>query len=85
MNIHEKNHPVHDLELAVVVFTLKLWRHYLFGTTRKIFTDHKSLKHIFTHKELNMRRRQWLDLIKDYKIEILYHLGKANKVADALS
>ena len=82
---HEKNYPVHDLELAAVVLALKLWRHYLFGEKCKIYTDHKSLKYIFTQKELNMRQRRWLELIKDYDLEILYHPGKANVVADALS
>ena len=57
---HEKNYPVHDLELAVVVLALKLWQYYLFGEKCKIYTDHKSLKYIFTQKELNMRQRRWL-------------------------
>ena len=82
---YEQNYPTHDLELAAVVHALKIWRHYLFGTTCKIMTDHKSLKYIFTQKELNMRQRRWLELIKDYDLEILYHPGKANVVADALS
>ena len=82
---HEKNYPVHDLELAAVVLALKLWRHYLFGEKCKIYIDHKSLKYIFTQKELNMRQHRWLELIKDYDLEILYHPGKANVVADALS
>ena len=82
---HEQNYPVHDLELAAVIIALKLWRHYLFGEKCKVFTDHKSLKYIFTQKELNMRQRRWLELIKDYDLEILYHPGKANVVADALS
>ena len=82
---HEQNYPVHDLELAAVVYALKLWRHYLYGEKCKIFTDHKSLKYFFTWKELNMRQQHWLELIKDYDLEILYHLGKANVVADALS
>ena len=82
---HEQNYPVHDLELAAVIMALKLWRHYLFGEKCKVFTDHKSLKYIFTQKELNMRQRRWLELIKDYDLEILYHPGKANVVADALS
>ena len=82
---HEKNYPTHDLELAAVVFALKIWRHYLYGVKCQIFTDHKSLKYIFTQKELNMRQRRWLELVKDYDCEILYHPGKANKVADALS
>ena len=82
---HEKNYPTHDLELAAVVFALKIWRHYLYGARCQIFTDHKSLKYIFTQKELNMRQRRWLELVKDYDCEILYHPGKANRVADALS
>lgn len=82
---HEKNYPVHDLELAAVVFALKLWRHYLYGVSCKVFTDHKSLKYIFTQKDMNMRQRKWLELLKDYNIDIQYHPGKANKVADALS
>ncbi|WVZ50916.1 hypothetical protein U9M48_002122 [Paspalum notatum var. saurae] len=82
---HEKNYPTHDLELAAVVHALKVWRHYLFGQKCDIYTDHKSLKYIFTQTELNMRQRRWLELIKDYDLEIHYHLGKANVVADALS
>ena len=82
---HEKNYPVHDRELAAVVLALKLWRLYLFGEKCKIYTDHKSLKYIFTQKELNMRQCRWLELIKDYDLEILYHPGKANDVVDALS
>ena len=82
---HEQNYPTHDLELAAVVFALKIWRHYLYGNRCEIYTDHQSLKYIFTQKELNMRQRRWLELVKDYDCEILYHPGKANKVADALS
>ncbi|KAL0536907.1 hypothetical protein IC582_025870 [Cucumis melo] len=82
---HEQNYLTHDLELAVMVFALKIWRHYLYGEKIQIFTDHKSLKYFFTQKELNMRQRRWLELVKDYDCEILYHLGKANVVADALS
>ncbi|KAL4038651.1 hypothetical protein IC575_002274 [Cucumis melo] len=82
---HEQNYPTHDLELAAVVFSLKIWRHYLYGEKIQIFTDHKSLKYFFTQKELNMRQRIWLELVKDYNCEILYHPGKANVVADALS
>ncbi|KAL0536174.1 hypothetical protein IC582_025113 [Cucumis melo] len=80
-----KNYPTHDLELAAVVFALKIWSHYLYGEKIQIFTDHKSLKYFFTQKELNMRQRRWLELVKDYDCEILYHPGKANVVADALS
>ncbi|XP_074298169.1 uncharacterized protein LOC141628989 [Silene latifolia] len=79
------NASKNGLELAVVVFALKIWRQYLFGVPFKVFSDHKSLKYIFTQKELNMRQRRWLELIKDYEIEIQYHEGKANVVADALS
>ncbi|KAL0543865.1 hypothetical protein IC582_018970 [Cucumis melo] len=82
---HEQNYHTHDLELAAVVFALKIWRHYLYGEKIQIFTDHKSLKYFFTQKELNMRQRRWLELVKDYDCEILYHPGKANVVADALS
>jgi hypothetical protein len=82
---HEQNYPTHDLELAVVVHALKMWRHYLMGTHCNILTDHKSLKYIFTQDDLNMRQRRWLALIKDYDLEVYYHPGKANVVADALS
>jgi hypothetical protein len=81
----EKNYPTHDLELAVVVHALKMWRHYLMGTHCNIYTDNKSLKYIFTQADLNMRQRRWLELIKDYDLEVHYHQGKANVVADALS
>ncbi|GJX21846.1 putative reverse transcriptase domain-containing protein [Tanacetum coccineum] len=82
---HEENYTTHDLELGAVVFTLKIWRHYLYGTRCTVFTDHKSLQHILHQKELNMRQRHWLELLADYDCEIRYHLGKANVVADALS
>ena len=82
---HEEHYPTHDLELAAVVHALKIWRHYLLGNTCHIYTDHKSLKYIFTQSELNMCQRRWLELIKDYDIEVHYHPGKANVVADALS
>ncbi|WVZ76053.1 LOW QUALITY PROTEIN: hypothetical protein U9M48_024055 [Paspalum notatum var. saurae] len=82
---HEANYPTHDLELAAVVHALKMRRHYTLGNTCHIYTDHKSLKYILTQPELNMRQRRWLELIKDYDLEIHYHPGKANVVADALS
>ncbi|KAJ9544953.1 hypothetical protein OSB04_024660 [Centaurea solstitialis] len=82
---YEKIYPTHDLELAAVVFALKLWRHYLYGTKCQLFTDHKSLKYIFSRQTLNMRQQRAMELIKDYDCEILYHPGKANVVADALS
>ncbi|KAI3746339.1 hypothetical protein L6452_08768 [Arctium lappa] len=82
---HEKNYPTHDLELAAVVLALKLWRHYLYGMKYTLFTDHKILKYIFDQKDLNMLQRRWLELLKDYDCELLYHPGKSNVVADALS
>ncbi|WVZ85122.1 hypothetical protein U9M48_032075, partial [Paspalum notatum var. saurae] len=82
---HEANYPTHDLELAAVVHALKIWRHYLLGNTCHIYTNHKSLKYILTQPELNMRQRRWLELIKDYDLEIHYHPSKANVVVDALS
>ncbi|GJT73291.1 putative reverse transcriptase domain-containing protein [Tanacetum coccineum] len=85
LKIHENNYTTHDLELGAVVFALKIWRHYLYGTKSVIYTDHKSLQYIFDQKELNMRQRRWIELLSDYECEIKYHPGKANVVADALS
>ncbi|KAJ9544597.1 hypothetical protein OSB04_024304 [Centaurea solstitialis] len=85
LKIHEKNYTTHYLELGAVVFALKIWRHYLYGTKCTIFTDHKSLQHILDQKMLNMRQRRWVELLNDYDCEIKYHPGKANVVADALS
>ncbi|KAL4577932.1 hypothetical protein LXL04_014047 [Taraxacum kok-saghyz] len=85
LKVHEVNYTTHDLELGAVVFALKIWRHYLYGTKCTVFTDHKSLHHIFHQKELNMRQRRWVELLNDYECEIRYHPGKANVVADALS
>jgi hypothetical protein len=82
---HEQNYPTHDLELAAIVHALKIWRHYLIGNKCHMFIDHKSLKYIFTQPDLNLHQRRWLELIKDYDIEIHYHPEKANIVADALS
>lgn len=82
---HENNYPTHDLELAAVVHALKIWRNYLIGNRCEVYTDHKSLKYIFTQPDLNLRQRRWLELIKDYDLGIHYHPGKANVVADALS
>ena len=82
---HEVNYPTHDLELAAVVFALKIWRHYLYGTRFEVFSDHKSLKYLFDQKELNMRQRRWMEFLKDYDFGLSYHPGKANVVADALS
>ena len=82
---HEKNYPTHDLELATIVFALKIWRHYLYGEKCFIYTDHKSLKYLPSQRELNMRQRRWMELIKDYECVIDYHPRKANVVADDLS
>ncbi|GKC15830.1 putative reverse transcriptase domain-containing protein, partial [Tanacetum coccineum] len=86
LKIHEKNYTTHDLELGAVVFALKIWGHYLYGTKSVIYIDHKSLQHIFSQKELNMRQRRWIELFSDnYDGEIDYHHGMANVVVDALS
>ncbi|GKA40372.1 putative reverse transcriptase domain-containing protein [Tanacetum coccineum] len=85
LKIHKKNYTTHDLELGAVVFALKMWRCYLYGTKSVICTYHKSHQHIFDQKELNMRQRRWIELFSDYSCKIRYHPGKANVVADALS
>ena len=85
LEVHERNYPTHDLELAVVVFVLKIWRHYLYWVHVDAFTDHKSLQYVFTQKELNLRQRRWLELLKDYDMSVLYHPGKDNVVVDSLS
>ena len=82
---HEFNYPMHDLELVAVIFVLKIWRHYLYGAPWEIYTDYKSLKYIFTHKELNLKQQRWLELLKDYTFDIKYHAAKANVVVDVLS
>jgi hypothetical protein len=82
---HEEKYPTHDLELAVVVHTLKIWRHYIIDKRCEVYSDHKSLKYIFTQSDLNLRQRRWLELIKDYDLGINYHPGKANVIANALS
>ncbi|GJV07261.1 putative reverse transcriptase domain-containing protein [Tanacetum coccineum] len=85
LKIHEKNYTTHDLELGAVMFALKIWRHYLYGTKCTVFTDHKSLQHIIDQKELNMRQRHWLELLSDYECEIRYHLGKENLTKQILN
>ncbi|WMV24056.1 hypothetical protein MTR67_017441 [Solanum verrucosum] len=85
LKVHEKNCPTHDLELASMVFALKIWRHYLYGVHIHMFTDHKSLQYVFTQKELNLRHRRCLEFLKDYDMSVHYHPGKANVVVDALS
>ena len=85
MKSHEQNYPTYDLELAMIVFALKIWQHYLYGEKCRIFTYHKSRKYLLTQKELNSRQRRWLELFKDYDCIIDYHPGKANLVVDALN
>ena len=82
---YETRYPTHDLELAAVVFALKIWRHYLYGLHCDVYTDHKTLKYLFTQKQLNVRQGKWLETLVDFNFDIHYHPGKANKVADALS
>ena len=82
---HEHNYPTHDMELAAVVFSFKIWRHYLYGEEFEVYSDHKILKYIFTQRDLNMRQRKWMEFLEDYDFTLHYHLGKANVVADALS
>ncbi|RDX94751.1 Retrovirus-related Pol polyprotein from transposon 17.6, partial [Mucuna pruriens] len=74
LKIHERNYPTHDLELAAVVFILKIWRHYLYGSKFEVFSDYKNLKYLFDQKELNTRQRRWLEFLKDYDFELSYHL-----------
>ena len=82
---HEKNYSTHDLELAAVVFSLKTWRCYLYGVKFKVYSDHKSLKYLFSQRDLNLRQRQWVEYLEDYDFSLQYHPTKANVVADALS
>ena len=82
---HEQNYPTHDMELVAVIFTLKIWCHYLYGEQFEIYSDHKSLKYIFTQRDLNMRQCRWMEFLEDYDFTLPYHLGKANVVADVLS
>ena len=82
---HEQNYPTHDLEFVTIIFALKIWYHYLYGEQFEVFSDHKSLKYIFTLWDLNMRQHRWMEYLKDYDLTLHYHPGKANVVADALS
>ena len=82
---HEQNYPTHDMELAAIIFALKIWFHYLYYEQFKVFSDHRSLKHIFTQRDLNMRQRRWMEFLEDYDFTLHYHPGKANMVANALS
>ena len=85
LKVHEKNYPIHDLELVVVVFALKIWRHYLYGVHVDVFTDHKNLQYVFTQKELNLRQRRCLEFHKEYNMSVHYHPSKPNVLAYALS
>ena len=82
---HERNYPTHDMELSIIVFALKIWRHYLYGEQFEVFLDHKSLKYIFTQRDLNMRQRRWMEHLEDYDFTLHYHPGKENVVADTFS
>ena len=84
LKIHEQNYPTHDLESAAIVFALNILHHYLYGEQFEVFSNHKSLKYIFTQRDLNMRQRIWMEYLEDYNITLHYHPGKANVVADAL-
>ena len=85
LKLHEKNYPTHDLELATVVFALKIWRCYLYGVKFEVYFDHKSLKYLFTQRNLNLRQRRWIEYLEDCDFSLQYHPGKANVLADALS
>ena len=73
------------MELAALVFALKIWRHYLYGKQFKVFSDHKSLKYIFTQRDLNMRQHRWMEFLEDYDFTLHYHPSKENVVVNALS
>ena len=74
---HERNYPTHDMELAAIVFSLKIWRHYLYCEQFEVFSDHKSLKYIFIQQNLNMRQRRWMEYLEDYEFTLHYHPSKA--------
>ena len=82
---HEQSYPTYDMELASIVFALKMWCHYLYSEQFEVFSDHKSLKYIFTQRDLNIRQRMWMEYLEDYDFTLHYHLGKENVVANALS
>ena len=79
------NYPTHDMELVAIVFALNIWLHYLYGEQFEVFLDHKSLKYIFTQRDLNMRQRRWMEYMEDYVFTWHYHPGKEIVVANALS
>ena len=82
---HKKNYPTHDMELAAIVFSLKICRHYLYGEEFEVYSGHKSQRYIFTQWDLNIRQHIWMEFLEDYDFTLHYHHGKANVVADALS
>ena len=82
---HEKNYPTHDMELATIVFALKIYRHYLYGEHFEVYSDHKSLRYIFMQRDLNKRQCRWIKFLEYYDFTLHYHPGKANVVVDALS
>ncbi|WMV54838.1 hypothetical protein MTR67_048223 [Solanum verrucosum] len=84
LKVHERYYPKHDLELAAVAFALKIWRHYPYRVKCEVFIDHRNQQHVFTQRDLNLRHRRWMELLKDYDVTIQYHSGKANVVGDAL-
>ena len=85
MKNHEQSYPTHDINLVAIVLALKAWSHYLYGEQFEVFSDHESLKYIFTQRDLNMRQHKWMEYLEDYDFTLLYHLGKANMMVDALS
>src|SRR3954467_13443922 len=85
LRAHEDKYPTHDLELAAVIYALKLWRHYLVGNCGEVYTDHQSLKYLFTQPDLNLRRNRWLETIADFNMDISYTPGKANVMEFSLS
>nr|GEY83830.1 hypothetical protein [Tanacetum cinerariifolium] len=85
LKVHKENYTTHDLELGAVIFALRLWRHYLFGTKCVVFIDHKRLQYILNQKELNLRQQRWIELLSDYDYEIQYHPRKEDVVTGALS
>ena len=82
--VHERNYPIHDLELVAEMFAFKILRHYLYGFHVDVFTNHKSLQYVFMHKEFNLWKRRWLELLKDYDMSVFYDPDKANVLADAV-
>ena len=82
---HEQSYPTHDMELAAIVFALKVWYHYLYSEQFEVFLDHKSLKYMFTQRDLNMRQCRWMEYLEDYEFTLHYHPSKASVVADALN